>query len=186
VDLINREATRLSELTTRLLRTSKLGPAQLVLRESLVDLRTLVQGVLDECAVQLNSRRVDVFIMPEVTRVRCDPQLLNLALVQILDNAVKYGFQNSLVRVSAEYSGTQAVFRIHNQGSYIPPTERNKVFTRFYRSPSVEHRASGTGLGLSVAKKAVEAHGGKISIESDVQTGTTFVIVIPNSTEILT
>jgi two-component system sensor histidine kinase KdpD len=50
----------------------------------------------------------------------------------------------------------------------------------------VEHRASGTGLGLSVAKKAVEAHGGKISIESDVQTGTTFVIVIPNSTEILT
>jgi two-component system, OmpR family, sensor histidine kinase KdpD len=59
------------------------------------------------------------------------------------------------------------------------------VFTRFYRCPSVEHRAPGTGLGLSVAKTAVEAHGGKISIESDVQTGTTFVIAIPNSTEIL-
>lgn len=173
VDLINREATRLSELTTRLLRTSKLEPAQLVLRESLVDLRTLVQGVLDECAVQLKSRRVDVFIVPEITRVRCDPQLLNLALVQILDNAVKYGFQDSLVRVSAEHFGAQAILRIHNQGSYIPLTERDKVFTRFYRSPSVEHRAPGTGLGLSVAKKAVEAHGGKISIESDVQTGTT-------------
>jgi two-component system, OmpR family, sensor histidine kinase KdpD len=184
VDLINREATRLSQLTTRLLHTSKLGPAQLVLRESLVDLRTLVQGVLDECAVQLKSRRVDVFIMPEVAKVRCDPQLLNLALVQILDNAVKYGFQDSLVRVSAEPSGAQAVLRIHNQGSYIPPTERPKVFTRFYRSPSVEHRAPGTGLGLSVAKKAVEAHGGKISIESDVQTGTTFVIALPNSAEI--
>jgi two-component system, OmpR family, sensor histidine kinase KdpD len=186
VDLINREATRLSELTTRLLRTSKLEPAQFVLRESLVDLRTLVQGVLDECAVQLKSTPVDVFIMPEGTKVRCDPQLLNLALVQILDNAVKYGFQDSLVRVSAEHSAAQAILRIHNQGSYIPPTERNKVFTRFYRCPSVEHRAPGTGLGLSVAKKAVEAHGGKISIESDVQTGTTFVIAIPNSTEILT
>jgi two-component system, OmpR family, sensor histidine kinase KdpD len=186
VDLINREATRLSELTTRLLRTSKLEPAQLVLRESLVDLRTLVQEVLNECADQLKSRRVDVFIMPEVTRVRCDPQLLKLALVQILDNAVKYGCQDSLVRVSAEHSGAQAVLRIRNQGSYIPPTERNKVFTRFYRSPSVEHRAPGTGLGLSVAKKAVEAHGGRISIESDVQTGTTFVIAIPNSMETLT
>jgi two-component system, OmpR family, sensor histidine kinase KdpD len=183
VDLINREATRLSQLTTRLLHTSRLEPAQLVLRESLIDLRTLVQGVLDECAVQLKSRQVDVSIMPEAATVRCDPQILNLALVQIMDNAAKYGFQDSLVRVSAEYSGSQAVLRIHNEGSYIPPTERNKVFTRFYRSPSVEHRAAGTGLGLSVAKKAVEAHGGKISIESDVQAGTTFVIAIPNSTE---
>ena len=124
--------------------------------------------------------------MPEAAKVRCDPQILNLALVQILDNAAKYGFQDSLVRISADCSRSQAVLRIHNQGSYIPPTERNKVFTRFYRSPSMEHRAPGTGLGLSVAKKAVEAHGGKISIESDVQNGTTFVIAIPASTEKLT
>jgi two-component system sensor histidine kinase KdpD len=109
--------------------------------------------------------------------------LLNLALVQILDNAAKYGIQDSLVRISADRSGSQAILRIHNQGSYIPLSERNKVFTRFYRSPSVEHRAPGTGLGLSVAKKAIEAHGGKISIESDAQAGTTFVIAIPAYTE---
>ena len=183
VDLINREATRLSQLTTRLLHTSRLDPSQFVLREGAIDARTLIEGVLDECAVQLKSRHVDVSIMPEAAKVRCDPQILNLALVQILDNAAKYGFQDSLVRISADCSKSQAVLRIHNQGSYIPPTERNKVFTRFYRSPSMEHRAPGTGLGLSVAKKAVEAHGGKISIESDVQTGTTFVIAIPASTE---
>jgi two-component system sensor histidine kinase KdpD len=106
-----------------------------------------------------------------------------MALVQILDNAAKYGLQDSLVLISADRSGSNAVLRIHNQGSYIPPTERNSVFTRFYRSPSVEHRAPGTGLGLSIAKKAVEAHGGKISIESDVQTGTTFVITIPAAME---
>lgn len=186
VDLINREATRLSQLTTRLLRTSRLEPSRIVLHEKVINVRTLIQGVLDECAFQLQSRVVDVSIAPEITRVRCDPQLLTLALVQILDNAAKYGPQDSLVRISAESSGSQAVLRIHNKGSYIPPTERNKVFTRFYRSPSVEHRAPGTGLGLSVAKKAVEAHGGKISIESDVQAGTTFVIAIPAITEELT
>jgi two-component system sensor histidine kinase KdpD len=186
VDLINREATRLSQLTTRLLHTSRLDPSQFVLRERAIDARTLIEGVLDECAVQLKSRDVDVSIVPEAAKVRCDPQILNLALVQILDNAAKYGFQDSLVRISADCSRSQAVLRIHNQGSYIPPMERNKVFTRFYRSPSMEHRAPGTGLGLSVAKKAVEAHGGKISIESDVQTGTTFVIAIPASTEKLT
>jgi two-component system sensor histidine kinase KdpD len=146
----------------------------------------LIRGVLDECAFQLKSRNVDVSIAPEITRVRCDPQLLNLALVQILDNAAKYGTQDSCVRVSVECQGSQNVLRIHNKGSYIPPTERKKVFTRLYRSPSVEHRAPGTGLGLAVAKKAVEAHGGKISIESDVQAGTTFVISIPAVTEELT
>jgi len=183
VDLINREAIRLTQLTTRLLRTSRLEPAQFVLHEKVVDVRTLIQGVLAECAFQLNSRHIDVFIAPEITKVRCDPQLLTMALVQILDNAAKYGPQDSLVRISADCSGSQAVLRIHNQGSYIRPTERNKVFTRFYRSPSVEHRAPGTGLGLSVAKKAIEAHGGKISIESDVQAGTTFVLTIPAATE---
>jgi two-component system sensor histidine kinase KdpD len=183
VGLINQEATRLSDLTTRLLRTSRLEASQIVLHEHVIDARALIQGALDECAFQLLSRNVDVSIAPEITKVRCDSQLLTLALVQILDNAAKYGLQDSLVLISADRSGSNAVFRIHNEGSYIPPTERNIVFTRFYRSPSVEHRAPGTGLGLSVAKKAVEAHGGKISIESDAQTGTTFVITIPAATE---
>jgi len=183
VDLINREATHLSQLTTRLLRTSRLEPSLLVLHEKVVDVRTLIQAALDECAFQLQSRRVDVSIAPEITKVRCDPQLLILAIVQILDNAAKYGSQHSLVRISADRSGSHAVLRIQNQGSYIPPAERNRVFTRFYRSPSVEHRAPGTGLGLSIAKKAVEAHGGKISIEGDVQAGTTFVITIAAAAE---
>ncbi len=183
VDRINQEATRLSQLTTRLLRTSRLDPSQFVLHERTIDARSLIQGVLDECASQLKFGRVDVSIAPEIAGIRCDPQVLTLALVQILDNAAKYSFQDSLVRISADCSNSQAVLRIHNQGSYIPLSERNKVFMRFYRSPSVEHRAPGTGLGLSVAKKAVEAHGGKISIESDVQTGTTFVIAIPGSME---
>ena len=183
VDLINREATRLNQLTTRLLRTSRLETSRIVLHENVIYARALIQGALDECAFQLLSWHIDVSIAPEITNVRCDSQLLTMALVQILDNAAKYGTQDSLVLISANRSGSNAVLRIHNQGSYIPPTERNSVFTRFYRSPSVEHRAPGTGLGLSIAKKAVEAHGGKISIESDVQTGTTFVITIPAAVE---
>jgi two-component system, OmpR family, sensor histidine kinase KdpD len=183
IDLINQEATRLSQLTTRLLRTSRLELSRIVLHEKQINVRTLIHGALDECSFQLRSRIVDVSIAPDMTSVRCDSQLLTMALVQILDNAAKYGPQDSRVRICAGSSGPQAVFRIHNEGSYIPSSERNIVFTRFYRSSSVEHRAPGTGLGLSVAKKAVEAHGGKISIESDVQAGTTFVIAIPAITE---
>ena len=183
IDLINQEATRLSQLTTRLLRSSRLELSRIVLHEKLIDVRILIREALDECAFPLRGRIVDVSIAPEMTRIRCDSQLLALALVQIIDNAAKYSPQDSCVRVSAALVESQTVLRIYNEGSYIPPSERNIVFTRFYRSSSVEHRAPGTGLGLSVAKKAVEAHGGKISIESDVQAGTTFVIAIPAVTE---
>jgi two-component system, OmpR family, sensor histidine kinase KdpD len=72
-----------------------------------------------------------------------------------------------------------AVITIHNQGSFIAPHERQLIFRRFYRSPSVEHAAPGTGLGLAVARSAIEAHGGRIWVESQRQAGTTFGIELP-------
>jgi two-component system, OmpR family, sensor histidine kinase KdpD len=183
VSLINKEATRLSELTTRLLRKSRLETSEHALHETVTDLQELLQGVIEECAFQLRFRHVDLSIASDVRSIRCDPQLLPMAIVQILDNAAKYGSPDSHVLISAKRRASEVLLRIHNEGSYIPPVERAKVFARYYRSPAVEHRAPGTGLGLSVAKKAVEAHGGKISIESDVVAGTTFVIAIPAATE---
>jgi two-component system sensor histidine kinase KdpD len=183
IDLINQEATRLAQLTTRLLRTSRLELSRVVLHEKRIDVQSLIDCVLDECNFQLRFRTVDVAVAPGMTSVRGDSQLLTLALVQILDNAAKYSPQDSHIKISATFSESQAFLRIHNEASYIPPAERNIVFTRFYRSSSVEYRAPGTGLGLSVAKKAVEAHGGNISIESDVQAGTTFTVAIPAITE---
>ena len=185
VGLINREAIRLSELTTRMLHASQLEPSSFILQEKTSNLPDLLQQVLDECAFALNSRILDVFIEPEIMEIKCDPQVLTLALVQIVDNAAKYGSQNSPVRISARRQESQIVLKIHNEGSYIAPVERQKVFTRFYRSPSVDHRAPGTGLGLSIARKAVEAHGGKISVESDLRAGTAFIVSIPNGAESL-
>jgi two-component system sensor histidine kinase KdpD len=185
ISLINREATRLGDLTTRLLHMSQLEPSRFILREREINLKELLQQVLDECALPLESRQLDVRTAPEAVKIRCDPQMLGLALVQIVDNAAKYAPQDSRIDISVARRELQIVMRIHNEGSYIPPEERQKVFTRFYRSPSVDHRAPGTGLGLSIAMKAVEAHGGKISIESDAETGTTFVVSIPNGAKAL-
>jgi two-component system, OmpR family, sensor histidine kinase KdpD len=182
VELINREATRLNELTTRLLGTSRLEASQLVVHEKVINLQELLRRVIEECALQLRLAHIDLSIALGIRSIRCDPQLLAMAIVQILDNAAKYGSHGSRLLISAERQASEIILRIHNEGSYISPMEQTKVFARYYRSPSVEHRAPGTGLGLSVAKKAVEAQGGKISIESDVQSGTTFVIAIPAGT----
>jgi two-component system sensor histidine kinase KdpD len=69
---------------------------------------------------------------------------------------------------------------VHNEGSYIAPAERPRVFKRFYRSPGSEYRAPGTGIGLSVAKRIAEAHRGRVWIESDPETGTTFFLTLPH------
>jgi two-component system, OmpR family, sensor histidine kinase KdpD len=183
VGLINQESTRLGELTTRLLRMSQLEPSRFNLRESETDVRELLRHVLDACAFHLGSRRLELSVAPEAAKIRCDPQVLALALVQIVDNAGKYASLDSPVEISVARHALYTSVRVHNEGSYIPPLERHKVFTRFYRSPSMNHRAPGTGLGLSIAMKAVETHGGKISIESDMETGTTFVVSIPNAEE---
>jgi two-component system, OmpR family, sensor histidine kinase KdpD len=183
VSLINQEATRLGELTTRLLSTSQLDPSRFTLREKEITVKELLQGVLDECALPLKFKRLDLSIDPEAANIRCDPQVLAMALVQIVDNATKYASVDSTVDISVMRHDSQIIVRIHNEGSYIPPLERHKVFAQFYRSPSVDHRAPGTGLGLSIARKAVEAHGGKISVESDPHAGTAFVVAIPNAAE---
>ena len=185
ISLINKEATRLGNLTTRLLRMSQVEPSSFTLRESEADPRELFQQVLDECALPLESRHLKLSIAADTGKIQCDPQMLTLALAQIVDNAAKYAPQDAQVDISVARYGSQIVMRIHNEGSYIPPVERQRVFTRFYRSPSVIHRAPGTGLGLSIAMKAVEAHGGRISIESDTETGTTFVVSIPRGAEVL-
>lgn len=185
ISLINREATRLGNLTTRLLRMSQVEPFGFALWEREIDLRELLRQVLDECALPLESRHLELSIAPNTGNIRCDPQMLTLALVQIVDNAAKYSPQDSRVDISVARHESRIVVRVHNEDSYIPPQERQKVFTRLYRSSSVDHRAPGTGLGLSIAMRAVEAHGGKIAIESDAKAGTTFVVSIPDGAEAL-
>ena len=69
---------------------------------------------------------------------------------------------------------------VQNEGSFIPPEERLRIFQRFYRSPGSQHKASGTGIGLSVTKRIAEAHRGRVWVESDLETGTTLFFALPH------
>jgi two-component system sensor histidine kinase KdpD len=72
------------------------------------------------------------------------------------------------------------VMSVQNEGSFIPPEERLRIFQRFYRSPGSQHKASGTGIGLSVVKRIAEAHRGRVWVESDPVTGTTLFFALPH------
>jgi two-component system sensor histidine kinase KdpD len=105
--------------------------------------------------------------------------LLEMALLQMLDNASKYGSPGSPITLRVRSTDTEVVFNVQNEGSFIAPEERLRIFQRFYRSPGSQHKAPGTGIGLSVTKRIAEAHTGRVWVECESEVNTTFSFALP-------
>jgi two-component system, OmpR family, sensor histidine kinase KdpD len=112
--------------------------------------------------------------------VWADARLLQMAVLQVLDNASKYARPASPITLRGVSTDTEVLISVQNEGSFIPPEERLRVFQRYYRSPGSQHKASGTGIGLSVTKRIAEAHQGRVWVESDPGTGTTLFFALPH------
>ncbi len=179
VVLIDQEAARLNDLTTRLLRTARLDKADLKLRREQIDLRELIDSSIAAASQELSSHLVDVQPMRPGSAVWADRQLLQMAILQLFDNAAKYGSPESSITIGVHEEEAEALISVGNKGSFIAPEEKEKIFQRFYRSPGSDHRASGTGIGLSVVKRITEAHHGRVWVDSDPQSGTTFFLALP-------
>jgi signal transduction histidine kinase len=99
-------------------------------------------------------------------------------LANLLRNAIKFTPRGGRVDVHVSRDGGDAVLSVRDTGIGIPPDARGRVFDRYWHDPTGA-RARGTGLGLSIAKGIVEAHGGRISLESETGKGTTFRVALP-------
>jgi two-component system sensor histidine kinase KdpD len=177
--LIDQQATQLNELTTRLLRTARLDTADLKLRREQIDLLELIEGSIAAASQELSNHHIKVEAVRQGSAVWADRQLLQMAIVQLFDNAAKYGSPKSSIMIRVHEEEAEALISVRNEGSFIAPEERDKIFQRFYRSPGSDHRASGTGIGLSVVKRISEAHYGRVWVSSDRQSGTTFFLALP-------
>ena len=139
-------------------------------------------AVLFEILMEEKSQR---FILEgdESTQVEGDPIFLRQALVNIIHNAIKYSPVGEVVSVRVrKASSSQVVVEIQDRGPGIPMEDQPKIFDRFYRVDKARWRASGgAGLGLSIAKWAVEAHGGSVTLESELNQGCTFRITLPSA-----
>jgi two-component system, OmpR family, sensor histidine kinase KdpD len=180
VELIDQEASRLADFTHTLLTTAGLENGRLKIRREQVRLEQIVQECMTECAHSLVHHSLSFKEVRPNKEVWADPQLLKLAVNQILDNAAKYSDPTSRITLSLNEEAAESVIGVHNEGSFIPVEERHRIFGRFYRGAGAEYGAAGSGIGLSVTKRIVEAHGGSIWVESDLHTGTTFVLTLPH------
>jgi len=149
-----------------------------------VDLRELVAAVSDSLRVLAEEKNQDLTVQLDggVT-AHCDPSVLRQGIINLLYNAIKYTPQRGVIRVAATSTADGgAVIEVQDTGPGIPAADHQRIFERFYR---VDHARSqqtgGTGLGLTIARWAVEANGGRIELESLEGRGTLFRVVLPRS-----
>ena len=179
VGLIDEHATRLNALTSHLLQMAKLESKQIRLRREEVFLGPFIKQVVDDCAAQLYGHAVDLSLDDEDLAVSGDRQLLAITITELLVNAAKYSRADSAIGVLARNQDGHVLISVHNDGPTIDFGERERIFDRFYRSPATKHRASGSGIGLSIAKRTAEAHQGKMWLKSSPESGTTFFLSLP-------
>jgi heavy metal sensor kinase len=173
------EADRLASLVDRLLTLSRAETGEARLSPAAVDLRALAEDVATHLAVLAEEKgqtlSVDADGSPSVL---ADRAVLRQALINLVDNAIKFTPAGGSVRIRLSSMRDQAVVDVVDSGPGVPPDSRHRIFDRFYRGDGVE--AYGTGLGLSIARGAVEANNGRLTLEHTGAGGTTFRITLPS------
>ena len=111
--------------------------------------------------------------------VQVDGELIELAIRQLLNNAVKYSNRDSPISVCARRCKTSVVISVIDQGPGIPEEDQARIFERFFRGQRAHRGTVGTGMGLAIAREIVRAHGGDISFQSSPSQGTEFSISVP-------
>lgn len=174
------ETDRLSRLIDSLLTVSR-GDSQLVtLSPEVFDVSVLVRDVVDCLGVLAEEKHQPVTIdAPAPVIVKADPGVLRQAVMNILDNAIKYSAAGCGINLRVAQTRSDAIIEIQDHGIGIASEHLDKIFDRFYRADKARHTAGGAGLGLAIARWAVEANGGSIEVKSELRRGSTFRIIVP-------
>jgi two-component system, OmpR family, sensor histidine kinase KdpD len=183
VTLINEQAGALSDLTTRLLTTARLDAGEVAIHAEAAAVGPIIEEVLAALKDRLASMKVSVILEDESLVLCCDRQLMIALLTQYIDNACKYSIFGTTITIRVTLASAEAIFSVHSYGPVIPIADRERIFDRYYRSSDYSNRAPGTGIGLSVAKRVAQIHGGYVWVTSDEHEGTTFFAAIPTIAE---
>ena len=178
--IMARQIRRLERLVADLAELSQIEAGDLALSRTEVDLRRLVDDVCEDFAARAAQKHLRFDVSGNGVRVNADPMRIQQALSNLVDNAIKYGGEDDTIDVAVCDRGEIAAIRITDHGEGIPPSERERIFRRFYRvDKSRSQLVAGTGLGLAIAKHLVLLHRGNIEVESEPGMGATFVVTLP-------
>ena len=148
-----------------------------------LDIASLCQAFLQEIHVTSGDQHHLTFSLSgEAVGVASDKQLLRQILINLLSNAVKYSPEGGTVRLEVLYEPEAIEFRVQDEGIGIPEADQARLFEVFHRAHNVGE-IKGTGLGMAIVKRAIDALNGTIVFESQVGVGTTFTVCLPLAPE---
>ena len=179
ISIVNEEADRLGRLVTDAIEMARIEAGKIKLNRQTHSVNDLVSRVLRQMRPVTEGRTLSAHVANGLPMVVVDGELIELALRQLLDNALKYSPLASPVELSAELADRGVVISIRDQGPGIPDRDQDRIFEKFYRGSNTRQQVIGTGMGLTIAREVVRAHGGDISVRSTPGQGSEFCISLP-------
>jgi signal transduction histidine kinase len=179
LEIIDSQGRRLSSLLNDFLDVERLEEGQLELARELIDIKALVGEQARLFAGQSSKHRLDVVLPPRPLPVRGDPDRLAQVVANLLSNAIKYSPDGGTVEVVGERENNLVRISVRDEGLGIPDELQQRVFAKFFRGNAGASGIQGSGLGLTIARSVVEAHGGRISFKSASGKGSVFWLELP-------
>jgi two-component system sensor histidine kinase KdpD len=178
-EMIETEASRLGDLTSRLLRLARVDKEELKPRLQSTDSAEIVERSIRRYAKLWPGHMISFRQAEEAAEVRVDPELIGLAVSQLVENACRYSQQDAHVLIELGVHENMLGITVWNHGPPIAESERDRIFDRFYRGTEARRSAPGSGLGLYIARKIALAHGGNLVLIENSASGVVFRLTMP-------
>jgi signal transduction histidine kinase len=172
------ETKRLSRLIGDLLDLGRLEAGVTLLEKQHIQLISLIKRAVRAVETRMQNSQISTQVNVADLQIQGDSERLLQALLNLLDNAIKHSPPNSQIFITGYKEGKQAVVKIRDQGQGIKDSDLSRIFEQFYTGDR-SRKGRGVGLGLAIAKRIIEAHGGSITVSSKVGEGATFTIYLP-------
>src|ERR1035437_6698682 len=177
--VVEEESDKLTGMIDETVAMARIEPGRARIQRRQFCIMNLIRSSIDRLKSLLDGRPLDIQIHEGIPPVSADPDMIGLALRQLIGNAVKYSPPGSPIAISAIQADDIVTVRIRDQGPGIPHNELESIFERFYRGSRTQDSVAGTGMGLSVARDIINAHQGRLWAENRAEGGAQFSFSLP-------
>ena len=180
--VISEEADRMTTMVSEAIDMARIEAGELRISQEPQSPAELLAAAVRKAEPGLDGRRIEVLAAGSLPLCSADPAMFGTVILQLIDNAFKYSPPGSPVVVAAEAAPEGIIFSVSDRGPGIPEEERERVFEKFYRCKRDRERLPGTGMGLTIAREIVQAHGGRIWVDT-TSDGSRFRFSLPQAAE---
>ncbi len=180
--VINKESQRLTQLINNILDFSRIEAGRKEYRFARTDVARVVHEVVEAYRFPIEQQgfALELTLQDELPETLLDKEAVGLALLNLVNNAIKYSRGEKWIGIEARQDGERLLISVADRGIGVARSEQQKIFLKFYRAEdSLVHETKGSGLGLSLVKHIMEAHGGTVELQSVPGKGSTFTLALP-------